>query len=75
VGETRRHRHSPMTQTYSVAEAAAVLGVSDDNVYARLREEDGKVAGIRAIRLGKSWRIPKAPLDALVAGEGGPRGG
>ena len=58
----------PQCQTYSVVEAAAVLGVSADNLYARLRE-DGAVAGVRAIRLGASWRIPKAPLDALVAGE------
>ena len=58
---------APMTQTYSVVEAAALLGVSDDNVYARLKAE-GAVAGIRGIRLGRSWRIPRAPLDALVAG-------
>lgn len=58
---------APQCQTYSVVEAAAVLGVSDDNLYDRLKE-DGTVAGVRAIRLGTSWRIPKAPLDALVAG-------
>lgn len=59
---------SPQCQTYSVVEAAAVLGVSHHNVYDRLKE-DGTVAGVRGIRLGASWRIPKAPLDALVAGE------
>lgn len=59
----------PECSTYSVEQAAALLGVSDDNVYDRLREDDGLVCGVRAIRLGRSWRIPKAPLDALVAGE------
>lgn len=58
---------NPSCQTYSVTESAALLGVSDDNLYDRLKE-DGTVAGIRAIKLGTSWRIPKAPLDALVAG-------
>lgn len=58
----------PPCQTYSVEAAASLLGVSDDNLYDRLKE-DGTVAGVRAIRLGKSWRIPKAPLDALVAGQ------
>lgn len=57
----------PQCQTYSATEAAALLGVSDDNVYDRLKE-DGTVAGVRAIRIGTSWRIPKAPLDALVSG-------
>lgn len=58
----------PPCQTYSVTEAAAMLGVSDDNLYDRLKE-DGAVAGVKAIRLGTSWRIPRAPLDALVAGQ------
>lgn len=58
----------PPCQTWSVTEAAAILGVSDDNLYDRLKE-DGTVAGIRAIKLGSSWRIPKAPLEALVTGQ------
>lgn len=57
----------PSTKTYSVAEAANVLGVSRWSLYDRLKE-DGTVAGVRGIRLGTSWRIPKAPLDALADG-------
>lgn len=62
----------PPCQTYSVTEAAAVLGVSDDNLYTRLKEE-GAVAGVRGIKLGRSWRLPKDRIDALaVTGEAPP---
>lgn len=57
----------PSCKTYSVVEAAAVLGVSDDNLYDRLKAEGG-VAGVKGIRIGSSWRIPRGPIDALVAG-------
>lgn len=59
---------APMTQTYSVAEAARLLGVSDESLYRLLRKGEA-VAGVRAIKLGRSYRLPKRPLDAAVAGE------
>lgn len=60
---------NPSCQTFSVAETAALWGVSPDNIYDRLKEDGGVVAGIRAIKLGRSWRIPKAPAQAIAAGE------
>lgn len=63
---------NPPCQTYTVEQAAAVLGVSDDNLYARLKE-GGSVAGVPGIKLGRSWRLPKDRIDALaVTGEAPP---
>ena len=48
---------------YSVAEAAHVLGVSDDTV--RLMIRDGRLKG--AFRAGKKlWRIPVASVTAYM---------
>lgn len=55
-------------RAYTVAEAAAVLSVSPSTVYAQLGQA-GEVAGVRGIRIGRSWRLPKDRIDALVAGE------
>lgn len=48
--------------TYSASEAAAVLGFSRAAVYLRADE-------LRAIRLGRAVRFPRAFIDALSRGE------
>lgn len=50
-------------QTYTVDEAAGVLGVSRGVAYEQVRE-----GVIPSLRLGKRWVIPKARFDAWLAG-------
>lgn len=58
----------PQTDTYSVSEAATILGISRDLAY-RLVKTEGHLAGVKVIKLGSRIRVPKAPLDALLRGE------
>jgi excisionase family DNA binding protein len=48
--------------TYSVDEAAALLGISRNTAYAVAKSQLG------AIRLGKRLLVPKAALDRMLAG-------
>lgn len=57
----RRLQPSPERRTYSVDEAAAVLGVSRSTLY-----ECVKAGEIRAIRLRSRILIPSATIDKLI---------
>lgn len=52
--------------TYTVPEAAELLGVSDTTLYDLIRR--GRI-GLRVHRIGRQLRISKALLDAYLAGE------
>jgi excisionase family DNA binding protein len=51
-------------QTYSVEEAAQIVGVSKDAIYDALRAKR-----IPGIKLRKNWRVLRQPLDRMVRGE------
>lgn len=55
--------------TYTVPEAAQILGISERTIYRRL-EGQGDLAeivpGIPAIRVGRRWVVPIAPLHAAL---------
>ncbi len=54
-----------MKKTYSVSEAARLLGYSTNSVYSFLKRGD-----IKSVRLGKGkFRIPQAEIDRLLARE------
>jgi excisionase family DNA binding protein len=55
----------PTRQTYSVREAAKLLGVSYTYVYERIAANDP--LPFRVIRIGIRILIPRADIDALVA--------
>lgn len=52
-------------RTYSVEEAATLLGVSRSAAY--LAAQRGKL-GVTVIRVGKRYLIPSAPLDRILSG-------
>lgn len=52
-------------RTYSVEEAAALIGVSRSLLY-RQAAENKLPAGMGAIRIGTTTRFPKAAIDRLV---------
>jgi excisionase family DNA binding protein len=52
--------------TYSIPEAAKLLGVTRNTAYA-VAARDGELAGIPIIRVGaKRLVLPRAPLEALL---------
>lgn len=54
----------PACATYSVGEAAAIIGVSADTLY-RLIREDG-IPELRVNKVGRQWRISHANLDRYL---------
>lgn len=54
------------SDTYSVLEAATKLGIAENTLRRAIAEGN---APVKPIVIGRSQRIPKAPLDALLAGE------
>jgi excisionase family DNA binding protein len=55
-------------QTYSVEEAAKLLGIGRSVAYIAAR--DGELGGVRVIRVGRRLLIPKPALDNMLAGNG-----
>lgn len=53
----------PEPDTYSVAEAAQVLGISRGAAYDSIT---AKTFPVPVIRIGRNIRVPRRPLDALV---------
>lgn len=53
-------------QTYTVEEAAKLLGVGRTPAY--LAAANGELAGVRVLRVGRRLLIPKPALDAVLAG-------
>jgi excisionase family DNA binding protein len=51
--------------TYTIAEAAELLGIGRNCAY-----ESAKSGSLPVIRLGKRLLVPRAALDRLLAGEG-----
>jgi excisionase family DNA binding protein len=51
--------------TYTVDQAAALLGVGRDTVYRAIRDH-GEIAGIPAIRVSTRLVIPALPLNAAL---------
>ena len=50
----------------TVAEGAAVLGIDPSTAYGLIRRHEFPTP---VIKIGSRWKIPAAPLAALVAGE------
>jgi excisionase family DNA binding protein len=50
-------------QTYSVVEAAAILGINRNGAY-----EGIKNGSIPSIRIGKRILVPKAAIERMLAG-------
>lgn len=59
-----KHTKLP-ARTYSVEEAAALIGVSRSLLYRQAAQGD-LPAGMGAIRIGTTTRFPKAAIDRLV---------
>jgi excisionase family DNA binding protein len=57
------HGEHAMNEVFTVAEAAAMLKVDTSTLQRKLRA--GTLGGFR---IGTDWRIPKADLDAFIAG-------
>ena len=60
----RRYREELERLTYSVWEAAHVLGVGRETCYQLIRENE-----LRAIRVGAGgtrWRVPRSELEAYL---------
>jgi excisionase family DNA binding protein len=57
----------PDRATYSVSEAAALLGVSLGTAYKAVRS-----GSLPVIQVGGRYLIPREALDRLLAGESGP---
>lgn len=55
---------SPRKETYTVAEAAALLGVSRTTVYEQLRQNTFPTP---FVRIGARYVIARTPLDALLS--------
>lgn len=53
------------SKTYTVREAAEVLGMKESTLYEQLRK--GKAEGLKPFRLG-GWRIPRRTVDAKANG-------
>ncbi|MHC2848810.1 excisionase family DNA binding protein [Corynebacterium mucifaciens] len=53
-------------RTYSVREAAAILGIGKSTLHDHVRA--GTADHLHPIRLGTVTRFPKATIDALAAG-------
>ncbi len=51
----------PLKQTYSVAEAAAILGIGRSAAYAAAKSGD-----IPTIKIGKRFLVPKKALEKLL---------
>lgn len=54
------------SKTYTVSEAARILGIPESTLYRQLR--DGNADHLRPIRVGV-WRLPRRVIDALANGE------
>lgn len=52
-----------MTATYSIPEAAELLGIGKSAAYAAAKTDELPVP---VIKIGGRYIIPKAPLDALL---------
>lgn len=52
-------------KTYTIKEAAAVLGLSESTLYQQVRT--GKADDLKPFRLG-GWRIPRRTVDAKANG-------
>jgi excisionase family DNA binding protein len=62
--ETRAKREAERAARadfYAAKEVARVLGRSTDSVYRLARKR-----GLPAIRIGRTWRFPKGPIDRLA---------
>lgn len=61
-------------RTYTVAEAAEMLGVSPSTLR---RAGQAGTSPVPMVKVNERWVVPRAPLDRLLAGEVGPetRGG
>ncbi|MBI4340459.1 MAG: helix-turn-helix domain-containing protein [Chloroflexi bacterium] len=56
-------------RTYTLEEAANLLGIGRSAAYT-LAQHKGEIAGVRVLRVGGRWLLPKAPLDRVLNGEG-----
>lgn len=55
------------SKTYSVPEAADILGIKESTLYQWIREERPEVEDLQAFFIG-SWRIPRRTVDAKANG-------
>ena len=62
--QPRRYRDGLETLTYSVWEAARVLGIGRETCYTLIRRNE-----LRAIRVGQAgsrWRVPRIEIEAFM---------
>jgi excisionase family DNA binding protein len=55
-------------QTYTVEEAAKLLGIGRTPAYNAAR--NGELGGVPVIRVGRRLLVPKPALDSVLAGNG-----
>ena len=53
-----------MKATFTIEEAAELLGISRNSAYAAARS--GELAGVPVIRVGRRMIVPASPLRALL---------
>lgn len=53
-----------MTATFTIPEAADLLGVSRNSAYAEA--QTGELAGVPVIRVGRRLVVPRVPLEAVL---------
>lgn len=58
----------PEAPTYTIEQAARLLGISKNHAYHLARTERA-IAGVRVLQLGRLYRVPRVPFDAALAGE------
>jgi excisionase family DNA binding protein len=66
-GSPRRYRDGLETLTYSVWEAARVLGIGRDTCYSLIHTN--KLKAIRVGVTGSRWRVPRSEVEAFVKRE------
>ena len=62
--EPRRYREGLETLTYSVWEAARVLGIGRETCYGLIRRNELK--SIRIGLAGSRWRVPRIEIEAFM---------
>jgi excisionase family DNA binding protein len=58
----------PEAPTYTIEQAARLLGISRNHAYHLVRTT-GRLAGVKVLKLGKLYRVPRAALDTALAGD------
>lgn len=54
--------------TLTIDEAAQALGIGRTLIYEEVRRT-GQLAGVRVLRVGKRWLVPRQAFERALAGE------